>query len=272
MVQSSKRWLALAAMLSSSALGCSAPVASPGAIAVPPKPESIVVAQAQTPTGKDLPKKEAANSPTKRLSFAFPADSGGKLLAETLVPTAPALPLPYVDRPRVARPLEMERAGSEGVWLVPIAPLEPRGLMPPAASGKSRPQIDVPVLATGIELPLPALPPFPTAPRAYAPSSDPERVPPLPALARPMQSLPLPGIDPTADASLAVLLSSVATGRAVPAPPILLEIPDPYRLARSMELRGAPPESAPAYAPTSAPRPSLPVDPPKPAETKPGGG
>jgi len=239
-------------------------------VAVPVKPEPVV-AQAQTPA-KELPAKGATGAPTKRGRFSFPADTGGKLLAEELVPASPSVPLPYVERPRVARPLEMERAGSEGTWLVPIAALEPRGLMPPAASGKPRPQIDVPVLATDIELPFPALPPMAVAARAYAPSSDPDRIPPLPAASRTTQPLPLPSSDPTADASLAVLLAPGSAGRATPAPPIVLEIPDPYRLARSIELRLSPPESTPAYAPTSAPRPTLPVDSPKPAETKSGGG
>ncbi len=268
MVQTPKRWLALAAC---AMLGCSEPTTSPGVVALPANQEPVVVAQAPPPS-KDRPMKGGINSPTKRGSFSFPADSGGKLLAETLVPAAPSVPLPYVERPRVGRPLEMELAGSEGTWLVPFAPLEPRGLMPPAASGTSRSPIDVPVLAMNVELLLPALPPFPVAPRAYAPSPDPERAPPLPALARPTQSLPLPGSDPTADASLAVLLTPGSAGRDTPAPPILLEIPDPYRLARGIELRVAPPEITPAYAPTSAPRPTLPVDPPKPAETKSGGG
>jgi hypothetical protein len=214
--------------------------------------------------------------PVTKPGFSFAGDAGGKLAAEKLTPAAPTTPWPYVARPLPQRPLPMEQAGTQGAYLLAIEPLAPRGLMPPASQGKSRPLVDLPALATVVEPPLPSVPAYAIAARAYAPSADPEKVPPLPAAPRPQQPRLAPNTDPTADASLGALLAPSSAGRTTPSVPIPLEVPDPFALARKFELRNPPAEVAAPYAPTTAPRPTLPVEAPpaaapKPAEPKAGG-
>lgn len=205
-----------------------------------PRPDGAQVAQGDKPAPGDR--------------FQFPADKGGKLLAEALLPpqkladdAAPPQPKrlkapPAVEQPEVALTspaLPMARPA-----LVPKAPLLRPHVLPedaPLSAYRADPaRVHTQHLTGGALV------------RVAAP--DVNLPPPLPILAH-------PGIDrasledPTAEDSLKTALSAAPPIRGNPAPFLRLNLPDPFENAQTVRLRAMPPEEhGPATGPVRPPK------------------
>lgn len=174
--------------------------------------------------------------------FAFPADGGGKLLAELLVPADPikARSRRMAARSRHARPPRgverPELALEVGLPLLPRAPLASR-----SAVVRPRPLADEPVPREGLTGTLPESPRLPTGVRVRLSSPDPARPAPLPPLA---QAHPdrAPLDDPTTEVLLAAALADRPPMRVTPAPFLRLVLPDPFENRTVSQARTALPE------------------------------
>jgi hypothetical protein len=168
--------------------------------------------------------------------FAFPADSGGKLLAKELPPPQ-QVPSPEV--PTRARPLPIFPRGFDRPEL-PLPPSLSDMARPPdtRTSVVKRPHqiLDEP-FPSGLErLTLPETQVLPSGAGVRLPSPDATQPVPLPILAQPqIDRVSLD--DPTVQASLAAALSELAPVRAYPAPFLRLALPDPFEHRETVRVR-----------------------------------
>ncbi len=174
-------------------------------------------------------------------AFPFPDDRGGKLLGEKLAPAADVPPpgllgeprhfrtSPAVDAPRLSLPHD-----DPGIVRLP----ESKG------SGDLRPAPvpEPPPLVGDLAAPVPPEPPHLAAgDRVREPSEDVARPVPLPPLAQPAPDRASLD-DPTVEASQAAAVAAKLPERAAAAPPLRLNIPDPYENRRTVRMRAVPPE------------------------------
>jgi hypothetical protein len=89
---------------------------------------------------------------------------------------------------------------------------------------------------------------LPAAKLPRVPAPDLNQPVPLPVLARP-QADRAPLTDPTGDASLAAALAQPVPVRTTPAPPLRLNLPDPFENHQVARVRTPPPEEPQPVAP-----------------------
>jgi hypothetical protein len=189
-------------------------------------------------------------TPQSDEQFPFPADRGGRLLAENLRPSDQIPPL--TDEKRIGPKRQPGPAKLEN----PDVPLPTVAASPPTipleqVKGKPvRPHLlqeEAPLSRARIDVSGPVTVKLPTGPKYAWPSPDFNQPIPLPTLARPVvdrASLD----DPSGDVSQAEALASRVPDRTTPAPFLRLSLPDPFEHRNSVRLRTPPPEIAlPAY-------------------------
>jgi hypothetical protein len=187
--------------------------------------------------------------------FAFPTDTGGKLLGQVLAPAddggrPPEVPRPVKRRaPRILEVPDKPLAPPPGPGLVPA--LAAKGARLPLRPHLVSPE-DLDQPQERVQLPEDRL--LPATERARAEAADANAPADLPFLAQPAPdraSLE----DPTADASTAAALAAPLPRRAMPAPFLRLAVPEPFEHRRPLTL-ALPAE--PTDPVTATPRPSVP--------------
>jgi hypothetical protein len=188
-------------------------------------------------------------------TFPFPADRGGRLLAENLRPSDQIPPLTDEKRigpKRQSGPTKLEN---------PDVPLPVVAVSPPAPipleQVKDKPvrphllQEEAPLSRARIDIPVFGMVKLPAGPKYAWPSPDVNQPIPLPTLARPVvdrASLD----DPSGDVSQAEALASRVPDRTTPAPFLRLSLPDPFEHRNTVRLRTPPPQ---INLPINTPRP-----------------
>jgi hypothetical protein len=120
-----------------------------------------------------------------------------------------------------------------------------------------RPVLDHPPLAADLSPTLPHPIHLLAGPRAWASSADPSYLPPKGPSAGEAPSLTT---DPTAELSCRLAITGAMPLRDQPAPPLNLATPDPFAMARAVQLRQPLPEiDWPANSTQRPPLPPLPV-------------
>jgi hypothetical protein len=187
--------------------------------------------------------------------FPFPDDKGGKLVAKALEPgekpgsaahkTSGPKSFPaasFLENP--ALPLKPYTGGLPKIdWNGPGRPVRPRHLAE-----------EVPLVSYRGAPNLPAVPALPAGPLVRLQSPDPNEVPPLPLLARPVPDRASLA-DPTVEASSAAALANSIPVRTQPAPFVRLNLPDPFEHHHAVRVRTPPSEDA--VPPLVAPRTPL---------------
>jgi hypothetical protein len=197
---------------------------------------------------------EIEKTPQAKDGFPFPADAGGKLVAEVLQPKGRLQGEARASQKKLTSPPSVEHPS------LPLVPYD--GVLPragqPAAARPLRPRHlpEANPLAASHGFPArPAMPALPMEPLVRLPSTDVNEVPPLPTLARPAADR-APLTDPTIDASTAAALSSDIPLRSRPAPFVRFNLPDPFEHHHAVRVRHATSEDT--SPPITYPRPPRP--------------
>jgi hypothetical protein len=171
-------------------------------------------------------------------TFSFPADLTGKRLEALLRPGSQMM-----DGGKKNAPLPR----SAPRWLeAPEAPLPPLRALPPElrlgdVKAKAPPHLTEPPLLAVANPRLPAELLLPEGALVRWPSLPVQQFPPLPILAAPQVDRAPLG-DATMEASVALALQTVFLPRTASVPFAPINLPDPFELRRTVELRDPPPE------------------------------
>jgi hypothetical protein len=227
--------------------GCGKPDAPPALVAGPPEEAAAEttpkadppVAEKRAPTPAERP---APPSVADGGSFAFPADSGGKLLAKTLPPTSPPIltdPSPAAPKPR-RLPAFLD---------APAVPANDTGAavprLPLPASKEARPTALPDRIPTNLAPDRPALPDrgaFATGPLTKDIGPDPAK----PADVPPLSTKPVPDraslADPTTEFTARSVISPTLPLRTEPAGFLKFNLPDPFENSAAARPRLVVPE------------------------------
>ena len=188
--------------------------------------------------------------------FAFPADLGGQILSERLIPPAQfdVPPVPFVSQPQPWRGLRFDPL-PRGVppLTATVLPREPWPASPADLAGLSGGTLDFP------SLPRDSTPAsiepigFHPQPRSFVPSVDPNQVPPLPVSSAPPNEKISPSFDPARHAADTWLFSLRATAAAAPTEFIRPSIPGPFEQVRAVRLTHPVADLDPPLFPTGRP-------------------
>jgi hypothetical protein len=188
-------------------------------------------------------------------TFPFPADRGGRLLAENLRPSDQIPPLTDEKRIGPKRQSGPTKLENPDVPLPVVAVSPPASILFQQVKGKPvRPHLlqeEAPLSRARIDIPVFGMVKLPAGPKYAWPSPDVNQPTPLPTLARPVvdrASLD----DPSGNVSQAEALASRVPDRTTPAPFLRLSLPDPFEHRNTVRLRTPPPEIS---LPTNTPRP-----------------
>lgn len=179
------------------------------------------------PTSAASTETTAADEPASDDTFAFPDDSGGKILSRILPPGAPGkLPAAAKTGPLTrTRPMALEQPE---VTSNPPNPSLPR--LSPAKHAALRPRLPAetsPLFNLREEIDTPRRPELPESERIRTPSRDVNLPIDLPVQARYSPDR-APLEDPTAELSLEKALSHPAPLRTEPAPFVRINLPEPF--------------------------------------------
>jgi hypothetical protein len=206
-------------------------------------------------------------------AFLFPTDDSGRLLADRLTPPrdVPLAPTPYVREPR-PRPTGMpDDLAPHLAKLPPPLPADAPVVLADERKSPVRPQpaVDRPPLAAEADPALPQRPTWPAQALAYAPSPDPNAVPPLRYVGLPVADVPTPQDDPAAESSSRAVLAGTAAPAPIAPPPLRLTIADPFENARVVQLANPPADRDPPEPAFARPQPPpMPMPPPPPPAKK----
>jgi hypothetical protein len=186
-----------------------------------------------------------ASTPSKPESeFPFPADRGGKLLAEKL---RPANQIPPLANDKLAGP--KRRSGPKNIENPDLSPASSTMTAPPSIPSVRlkpiRPALvgeNPPLSSERFNLVGPSPVKLPTSPKVAWPSPDVNQPIPLPILARPVTNRASLD-DPSGEASQAAALASKVPERTTPAPFLRMTIPDPFEHRNAVRLRTSLPET-----------------------------
>jgi len=171
--------------------------------------------------------------------FAFPADLGGEILSERLIPPAhfDVPPVPFVSQPKPWHGLRFDPLPRDVPPLTAtVIPREPGPASRADLAGLSGGTIDFPSLPRD-STPVSVTPlPFHPQPRSFVPSVDPNQVPALPISSAPPKEKIGRSFDPARGPADTWLFSSRAPAAASPTPFIKLSIPDPFEQVRAIRL------------------------------------
>jgi hypothetical protein len=190
------------------------------------------------------------------VSFPFPEDQGGALLARVLSPEGSPPPRPGHSRADPGLPEPALPEGVDTPALPPAADLMPPPRLP--APGRARPLRPWFVARETLdplpgEVAVPEAPRFAVGPRLRVPALDVNEPPPLPLLGRRVPdraSLE----DATGSASAQAALAAKVPQRTTPALFLRLTLPDPYEHRRPLGVRVPAEETTPAARSPQAPQ------------------
>jgi hypothetical protein len=218
-------------------LGCLPAGCSRHSTGISPESEASAAESAELVTSD-----QGAAVPSKSDSeFPFPADKGGRLLADRLRPANQVPPLPE-DKPtaskRLASPVKLENPELS----LPKLSIPSLPSIPLAKTKQIRPTLvegEPPLSRERLDLPGPGPVRLAAGPKVAWPSPDINQPIRLPILARQVTDRASLD-DPSGDASLAAALAAKVPDRTTQAPFLKLTIPDPFEHRNTVRLRAAP--------------------------------
>ena len=185
--------------------------------------------------------QDGTAEPTPNSEFPFPADKGGRLLADRLRPANQVPPLPE-DKPAAAKRLAGPAKLENPELSMPKVPVPAPPSIPVRKTKPIRPTLveaEPPLSRQRLDLPGPGPVKLSAGPKVAWPSADITQPIPLPILARQVTDRASLD-DPSGDASQAAALASKVPDRTALAPFLRLTIPDPFEHRNAVRLRAAP--------------------------------
>ena len=223
-------------------------------------PQGLAAVDQQNPRSQAVVTTVARALAVAPAPFAFPADLGGQVLAERLVPPArfdvPAVP--FVGQPEPWRGLRFDPLPRDIPPLTAtIIPRSPQPVSHGESAGLTSSSFDLPNLPRDATATPIAPIRFSPEPRRFVPSADPNAIPRLPLSFAPPKEKPDPTFDPARLAAEVLLFAARGMTTAAPTAFIRLSIPEPFPQVREVQLtRPIVDLDAPSF-PTG--RPSAPV-------------
>ena len=182
----------------------------------------------------------AASTPSSE--FPFPADKGGRLLADRLRPANQIPPLSEEKLGPSKRMTGVAKVENPDLSL-PKIPISAPPSIPKSKTKAIRPALvagEPPLARERLDLPNPALVKLAAGPKIAWPSPDVNQPIPLPILARQVADRASMD-DPSGEASQVAALTAKVPDRTTPAPFLRLTIPDPFEHRNAVRLRSEPP-------------------------------
>ncbi len=187
--------------------------------------------------------QDGTAEPTPSSEFPFPADKGGRLLADRLRPANQVPPLAE-DKPAPSKRLAGSPKLENPDLALPKLPILHPPSLPLTKIKPIRPTLvegEPPLSRERFDLLGPAPVKLAAGPKIAWPSADITQPIPLPILARQVTDRASRD-DPSGDASLAAALATKVPDRTAPAPFLRLTIPDPFEHRNAVRLRTPLPE------------------------------
>src|SRR5882672_11362687 len=178
--------------------------------------------------------------PTPSSEFPFPADKGGRLLADRLRPANQVPTLPE-DKPAAAKRLAGPAKLENPELSLPKVPILHPPSLPLTKIKPIRPTLvegEPPLSRARLDLPSPTPVKLAVGPKIAWPSPDIHQPIPLSILARQVTDRASLD-DPSGDASLAAALAAKVPDRSTPAPFLRLTIHDPFEHRNAVRLRNS---------------------------------
>src|SRR5262245_51268840 len=198
-------------------------------------PESPAYGESTAPV--ESPQEGAAAS-TPESEFPFPADKGGRLLADRLRPANQIPPMLEEKPAQSKRTTGVAKVENPDLSLPKILISAPPSI-PKSTTKPIRPTLvagEPPLARERLDLPTPAPVKLAAGPKVTSPSPDVNQPIPLPILAR--QVMDRASLeDPSGDASQTAALAAKVPDRTTPAPFLRLTIPDPFEHRNAVRLR-----------------------------------